>query len=342
MLAAGASTANEFWGPAVESPLILGNNAPGLPRVFLGTARPADVWIGHVQSRVTYGRASYSGYEMGDLGPRYTASLVGTLIPRGVPGIELGAARFFHIISPDGSFPRRLFGKPFEGILKNSLDGNAAAGNDDPYDNQLASIFVRWSGPGVEVYGEYGREDHNWNFRDLVGQPDHAAAYLLGLQRLWKSAARDRYDVVSFEVLNTRISHLNQGAAQTVWYTHDFTGHTHRGQPLGAPGGVGGGATSAAWTRYTSAGSSKVRLGRLMVAEVIDSTGLNARRADVMQEISFERLRFGRDGRPDVTFALTGIVDYNPGRSTGTSFNLNALVRLSTPTSAKATTATPR
>jgi hypothetical protein len=336
----GASSANEGWGPATESPLILGANAAGIPRVFLGTSKPINIGIGRAHSRVMYGRVSYSGYERGDLGDRYTGSLVGTFIPRGTTGFELGAARFFHIVAPDRKFPRRLIGKPFEGLLKNSLNGNAAAGNDDPYDNQLASIFLRWSAPGTgaEVYGEYGREDHNWNLRDLLGQPDHDAAYVVGLQRLWKSQARDRYDVLSFEILNTRISHLHQIVGQTYWYTHDITGHTQRGQSLGAAGGVGGGAASLAWTRYTTAGSTKIRLGRLMVAEVIDSTGLNAGRADVMQELTFERLRFGRGRQPDATVALTGVVEYNPRRTSGSSFNLNAIVRLSAPTSPRATT----
>jgi hypothetical protein len=338
-VAAGASTANEFWGPAVENPLILGNNAAGFPHVFLATAKPANVGIGRMHARLMYGRLFQSGYAVADLGKRYTASVVGTFVPRGAPQIELGAARFFHIVSPDGSFPGRLWGKPFEGILKNSLDNDIAAGNDDPNDNQLASVFMRWSHPGsgVELYAEYGREDHNWNLRDLIGQPDHDAAYVLGLQRLWKSRSNDRYSVLSLEVVNTRISHLHQGLAQATWYTHDYNGHTQLGQPLGAPGGVGGGAASIAWTRYSAGGSIKIRLGRLMVAEVLDSTGLNAGRADVMQELSIERLRFGRDGRPDVSFGLTSVVDYNPQRTTNSSFNLNAVFRLSAPTSRRVT-----
>src|SRR5437762_395656 len=32
---AGISTANQYWGPAAEYPAILGNNAAGIPHVFI-------------------------------------------------------------------------------------------------------------------------------------------------------------------------------------------------------------------------------------------------------------------------------------------------------------------
>jgi hypothetical protein len=328
--AVGVSTANEFWGPSIESPLILGNNAPGFPHIFIGTSSPTNVYVGTVHGRVLYGIMSQSGYALGNPGKRYSASAVGTFSPRGASQLELGAARFFHIVSPGGGLPPRFFSRPFDGLLKQTLPATQFGGNDDPNDNQLASVFLRWTFPksGVEAFVEYGREDHNWNIRDLIGQPDHDAAYLLGMQRLWKSVSSDRYTVLRVEVLNSRMSHLTQGAPQTIWYTHDVNGHTERGQVLGAAGALGGGSAVIAVTRYSPSGSTTFRLGRLMMAEVTDSTGLSPKRADVTQELGIERMRFGQGNRPDATLGLTGVFDYNHNATRATTFNLNLVVRM--------------
>ncbi len=106
-MSAGISTANQYWGPATVFPVILGNNAAGIPNVFIGTERPTNIGIGKVQAHVEYGIESQSNFSP-VVGPdtftnvnypgtkRFMSGLVVTFSPAPIPGLELGAARFFH------------------------------------------------------------------------------------------------------------------------------------------------------------------------------------------------------------------------------------------------------
>src|SRR6476469_10516372 len=130
----------------------------------------------------------------------------------------------------------------FENLLKSRLDPNSTRP-----DNQIASLFARWAFPqsGVEMYGELGREDNAWDMRDLMLEPDHDMAYMLGLSRVWRRPA-GRLFVVRGELLNTAISHLSRVRWQAPPYIHFpiILGHTQDGQLLGAPSGYGGGAAA--------------------------------------------------------------------------------------------------
>ncbi|MEO8945020.1 MAG: hypothetical protein ABI338_00875, partial [Gemmatimonadaceae bacterium] len=106
-ITAGVSTANQYWGPATVFPIILGNNAAGIPNVFIGTERPTNIGIGKVQAHLEYGYESQSSFSP-VVGPdtftnvnepgtrRFMSGLVVTFSPAPIPGLELGAARFFH------------------------------------------------------------------------------------------------------------------------------------------------------------------------------------------------------------------------------------------------------
>jgi len=322
----GFSTADQFWGPAIESPLILGDNAAGFPNVFIGTAHPLDIGIGSVHGKAVYGRLEESPYAPPNAfgASRFASGVVGEFTPRGAPGLEIGAARFFHTPWPaDGITASDVF-HPFEGILKKSLATRTNQNGDDPEDNQLASVFFRWAMPasGMELYGEYGREDHNWDLRDLFMNIDHDAAYTLGLQRVWRRSATKWY-VLRGEVMNSRISHQAPSENQESWYVHSpiTQGHTELGQILGAPSGMGGGGSSISLDRYQPDGRWTVRLGREMQAELRGAGGLaSPDSADVMQSLGVERLL--KRSAMDLTFGATGVWDLN--RNFGPDkFNLN-------------------
>jgi hypothetical protein len=199
-MSAGFSTANEGWGPSAEYPFIIGNNAPGFPHLFFGSANPFPILIGRAHLKVIYGRLDQSDYspvtgskfytsrvEIGRV--RFASGLVATFQPRGFDGLEIGGARFIHSIWPRSGIPASYLKKPLQAFLKVNQPGidQQIAGTD----NQLASFFARWAfrESGLEVYGEYGREDNSYDLRDLVQEPDHQRAYSLGLA---KSSAGDR------------------------------------------------------------------------------------------------------------------------------------------------------
>jgi hypothetical protein len=312
-LGLGASTAAQFWGPAVEHPLILGNNAGGFPYLFAGTTNPIRVGPLVGQARIIWGRLKQSQYGPMDLG--HTHFGTGLVISGGlhaVPGLEIGGARFFHIAWRDGGFWNSPFFAPFQGLLKNSLASPDNPNGDNPQDNQLASIFARWVLPSshVEMYAEYGREDHNWDARDLALEPDHDAGYVLGLMRAWGDSSK-RLIVLRGELINTRIAQLTAAAPQVPWYVHApmWTGHTNQGQVLGSAAGLGGGGASIALDRYSDRGRTTIRWDRIMRAERVIGVIPDPDRADVMNAFRVEQLRFRKDGELLVSGGV--VFDYN-------------------------------
>jgi len=312
-LTAGISTANMWWGPMELYPYIIGANAPGFLHAFAGTSAPVPIWIGKVHGRVYWGKLEQSPYSSVS-GTSYYSSLlepgtkrfmsgaVGIFEPRGVPGLELGAARFFHSVWPREGIPRRYFTKPFEALLKNSLGnpgGFVAGTSQDIGDNQLASAFFRWAFPSssFEAYGEYGREDHSADLRDFIQEPDHSRTYGLGFRKVIgaDSAAMSalRFEMINYE-LPTLARHRGEGGI----YIHSILrqGHTNLGQPLGSDAGAGTGAGSTiAWDRFSAQGMTTFAFSRT-IREQAGTFYIggppNPRSNDVAFAFSAERSRF--------------------------------------------------
>jgi hypothetical protein len=91
---------------------------------------------------------------------------------------------------------------------------------------------------GLELYGEYGRDDHSWDFQDFAMEPGHAAAYLAGLQKV--VAVRGRRVRLLAETARTfEKPARNPTRGTPIFFTHGQTrtGYTNAGQMLGA--GIG-------------------------------------------------------------------------------------------------------
>jgi len=308
--AVGVSTASEIWGPAVDHPVILGNNAGGIPRLFIGTSGPARIGPLRFTGEWFWGELSQSSYSVlfPAAGRRFTTAGIGSIGFGRSTQFEVGASRFFH-----AAWPGHLSDAPwlavFEGILKNSLTSSTNP-NGDSGDNQLASLFFRVTAApaGIEFYGEYGREDHNADLRDLAKEPDHDAAYLLGFQKTIFADDRSRMTVVHAEAVNGRISHLQQTASQAPWYLHTVLrqGHTLRGQVLGSAGLFGGGGATFSIDRYGSRGRTTFRWDRLGIAEFLNGESMPVgERADVIHALSLERMQFMRNMELTVTTTIS-------------------------------------
>ncbi len=264
----GVSSANEGWGPSLTSPIILGANAPGIPRLFLSTG-PAGVplGIGRGHLRLIYGRISPSGFgPQGDTS-RFTSGAVASFAPRGLNGLELGAIRMFQRWWPSGGLSTSDLLAPFEGFLKERLANkdNPALPGGTP-DNQLASVFVRLLLPrvGAEAYVEYGRDDHSWDAAQLFNEPDHISATTLGVRRAVLGADGRTMHVWRAEWINGRITHLQRLRGQAPFYEHGaiVDGHTNQAQILGTPAVRGGGLVTLARDSYSARGRWSVSLRR--------------------------------------------------------------------------------
>jgi hypothetical protein len=283
-----------------------------------------------VHARLVWGRLDGSAF-----GPpandarRFVSAAIGAISFPALPGLEVGATRFFHSAWPTDGIVHAPFFNVFQGILKSTLATQSNPSGDVPGDNQLASVFFRWAFPRsqLEVYGEYGREDHNANLRDFWEEIDHDAGFLMGLQRGWRRADGG-LSVFRVEHLNTRMGKLHPTRAQAPWYVHGtrVQGHTERGQLLGSAGGFGGGSTTLAYDRFGKSGKTSLRWDRLMRAEQLGSNNDQLPEpgaADVMHALGIDRTR--RAGRGDLTIGVTAVLDLNRDFR-GDAFNLRTLV----------------
>jgi hypothetical protein len=347
-ISAGLSTANEGWGPSNEFPYLLGNNAPGFAHVFLGSSQPFPIFIGRVHLRVIYGRLDQSEYspvtgskfyfssvEAGRV--RFASGLAASFQPRGIDGLEIGAARFTHSVWPRTGIPPSYFRKPFEALLKSHLAKNFEQ-QLGATDNELATAFARWAfkGSGLEVYGEYGREDHSYDLRDLVQEPDHQRVYSLGLAKVFSRAGGpNEFSVLRLELMNFELPPLattgrGEGGIET--HSHLQQGHTNRGQLLGANVGVGAAAGSTVrWDRYSASGRWGVFWHRNLRQETADPTLTHAsspQSSDVIQALGFERLRFARHF--DLTTSLVAMREFDRNFDHSLS-NINAAISITLP-----------
>ncbi|HST61737.1 MAG TPA: hypothetical protein VLK84_23760, partial [Longimicrobium sp.] len=265
--AVGFSTANQQWGPASDQPLLLGTNAGGFPHGFAGTSNPWKVGIGRVHGRLVWGslhQSPYSPMPEGHGSRRFMSGISAVFLPYGLDGLEVGVARFYHQAWPRSGFDLSLLPRPLEAFWRNSLRFSDEAGL-----NQVASVFGRWVLPegGVEVYGEFAREDHSFDYDDFILEPDRSSGYMLGGRKVWGTGRARR----SFraEWVNTQPGHLEQASNQsTNLYRHIdlWQGHTVGGQLLGSLAGYGGGGTVLALDTYTPGGRwsvdyTRTRLG---------------------------------------------------------------------------------
>ena len=280
----GLSTESQWWGPTLEFPYVLGNNAGGFPHFFLGTSHPLNIGIGAVHTRVVYGRLSQSPYSYitgkdyfesyanpGKV--RFMAGLVGLIQIKRITGLEIGGGRFFHAANAKTLFTASNLRLPLQAFLKTRIaaEGDTVNGDDRSLQqNQLASVFFRWAPPstGTEFYGEYGREDFSADLRDLFLEPDHSATLNVGFRKAWLSGRNInafRAEVFSYQVPSgTR----NRGEGLIYMHIPLAQGHTSRGQILGAPVGVGSGsAQTFAFERFTPGGKLKVFVSRVTQRE---------------------------------------------------------------------------
>jgi len=240
----GISTEPLWWGPVNRYPLIMSNNAPGIPHAFIGTRNPVSIpYLGHIQMQwiMGYPRESdyYDGAGAGET--RFTNALNFAYSPVIFPNLTIGLTRVFHLYEEDGfhfSNVTRMF-DPFSRSRVVRTQGDDEIRQDR---NQTASAYFHLQLPeaNAEIYAEYYREDHSYDFRDFINQPHHNSGYAFGFQKI-SYVPLVEFIKTNLEITNLTTSQLRQVRHQTFFYTHSRIrqGHTNRGQILGAAIGPG-------------------------------------------------------------------------------------------------------
>lgn len=249
------STENMWWGPAARNPILMSNSAPGFPHLDLGTGRPAWIGAGQAEIRVIWGRLSESPYfdTIPDNDTRLFAGLVIGFRPRWIPGLTLGVGRSFYqtwdSIGLEDAFA--IFQTPFKAGVADSAN---PTGNDRR--DQLLAFNARWTLPvaGFEAYVEWARNDHNWDLRNFLIEPDHSRAYTIGFQQLLPGPGGRVRLRGEWTTLGRPATVLVR--ATPTYYVHHIArqGYTHRGQLLGASIGPGSQSQWLALDRFDHRG----------------------------------------------------------------------------------------
>ena len=240
-VAVGFSTENLWLGPGIRNALLMTDTAPGVPRAFLGTTRPADVRIGELEVLAFWGWLDRSRY-FPESGHPLLTGLALAFEPRGVPGLHVGGARVF--VQPGTGLRARDYVPFLQGPWKSQTTWWSPSG-DNPLDNQLGALWLRWVFPesGLEIYGEWGKEDYSGStVNGFLQDPSWTQAWLLGMQKVFRAGT-------GWIRVQAEATHLQEvrGAANYSWYTHGSDlGYTNGGQLLGAGIGPGGDAQTFA------------------------------------------------------------------------------------------------
>ena len=272
----GASNETMWWGPGVRNAIVMSNNAPGFPHLFLGTGRPIDIGIGNVEANWIWGRLSESEYfdSVDDNDTRFITGLVFDFELKPLPGLYLGATRVFVLDVPADGIGFGDYFLVLQGLTKLSqATPDNPTGQDER--DQLISLFTRWllQESKFEVYVEWARNDHNANVRDFLLEPGHSEAYTVGFQKAF--VLHDN----TYVRVRGELTHLERSKTQFLrptptYYVHDVVrqGYTHRGQVIGAGIGPGSNSQFLGSDVFTKWG----RVGGFFQRHVIDNDALFA------------------------------------------------------------------
>jgi hypothetical protein len=262
----GAATENEWWGPALRNPLVMGDNAPGFPHAFLRAARPLDTFVGRLDFRWLVGGLHESDWFDNDFtnDVRSLSAFAFTWSPNARSGLTLGFTRsVFRAVDGYSGVAGRAFD-----FLSNVGHPDARSLSDStmiPGDDQLLSFFARWAAPryGLEAFAEWGRADMPTSLRDLFEQPDHSRGYTSGIQ--WaRPVGVDGHVRVQGELTNVEQSSTYRFRPLGSWYTSRavIQGYTNEGQIIGAGIGPGSSSQWAAVDFFTGPWQVGVNVGR--------------------------------------------------------------------------------
>lgn len=267
--AAGMSNELMRWGPARQNSILMDSNAPGFRHIFINTVEPKDIHIGYLKSKFFWGIIRESDYF--DNRPinneRYITGLTLSFNPKPVPGLMLGINRIFYETIPTEGIPPGDLLKIFEAFTKINFVSDTNLGGNDQAD-QLVSLFGRWRFPksGLEIYGEWARTDHSWNWREFFTEPEHSRGYTLGLQKTF-TLSNDRIFSSTLELTQLEASKTGLFRGFPTFYVHGRSqqGYTNRGQLLGAS--IGPGSNSQYIDGSLFFGEGKIKLFAQRVAQ---------------------------------------------------------------------------
>ena len=221
----GASASAQAWGPGVRGHLLLGSDAPGIPRIFARTTHPVATRAGSFSGTVFMGVLTESPYFDGNASNNLRTITAWTMgWSPGTSGTTvLGLS---HLGMRAGS--------PW----RSKANGSAPHGPTDQMNGFYAR--VRSPGDGFRAWVEIGRAGALPTARRFFTVPYQGIAYLVGVERAVKTNAGTL--LLTGEAANLEQPTDVRGTAPQDFYTSSdiAQGWTQRGRVLGDPIGPGG------------------------------------------------------------------------------------------------------
>lgn len=248
----GISSQNLFWGPGINSSLVMSNNAPGFFHGFVGTNAPIKTFLGNIEFKVIGAKLTSNntfGYESNHLRNvvvedkwRYQNAYIISLQPKWIKGFYVGLIRSSQQYGNEAMNRKvDLFSK-FLPAINLPIQKTNNLGDDTANRDQLASVFFRLVFPksNFELYTEFGKNDYGLNLRDYLMAPSHSSAYIVGMRKLFK---KTELNYIQAEAEITQMSESPDFLVRRAynWYEHwqILQGYTHNNQIIGSGAGFG-------------------------------------------------------------------------------------------------------
>ncbi len=256
----GITNENLWWGPGRNNAIIMSNNAPGFLHGTFKTHRPIITPLGNFEFEMIGGYIKPSGFSNKTIKRVYLNSGIISFQPKFLKGLSGGLTRSF--MQEDKKYSNwKGYFPILSGLTKTSLGGTA---EDAINRNQLLSIFAKYVLPNshAQFYFEFGKEDHNWDIRDIILEYAHSRVYLTGFRKLVSiPSSKDSYILLSAELSHLIKPLMTVNRNRSFEYARDYNfrglgtggdfyqygnlqiGYTNEGQYLGAGIGTGGSQT---------------------------------------------------------------------------------------------------
>lgn len=262
----GGATENEWWGPALINPIVMGDNAAGFPHAFLRTSRPLNTIVGRFDGRWIVGGLKESKFFDESIADniRSLSALALTWTPSAASGLALGFTRsVFSVTNGYSDVAGHLF-DAFKNV--GHPDGRSIRDTTmTPGSDQLFSLFARLALPayGLESYVEWGRADFPVSIQDFLTEPNHSRGYTAGLQWV-RPVGPHSHLRLQGEVTNVEQSSSLWYRGVGSFYTSRsvIQGYTNEGQLIAAGIGPGSSAQWLAGDYFRSAWQFGITLGR--------------------------------------------------------------------------------
>ena len=225
-LGIGVQRVNRWWGPGHHSSLQMTTNTVPMLSQIIGTLK--EIKYKNFGLMVFYSFSKFDDHN-NQIDKFYT-SLNGQLTWYGPVLISSGFSRNYlsgGMKSLDGRIWKAEDAKMlvFEGFLTSNLIGNEYTVGGHDYWDQTISGYLSISLPdrSFKIYAEVGFNDNRMYFADLLSQPDHTMATVIGFRDY--GSKRLKNWIYGFEWTNLMISYTirhREAYGTPAWYNRDL------------------------------------------------------------------------------------------------------------------------